>query len=118
MTAAVYAARKKLRTSLLAKEIGCQMMFSSESKEKLKDLNGDVHIQAFVTLTCPYCPSAVKLALKLAIESDFIRADMVESAEFPHLTNKYSVFGVPKTLLNDEISLKEPYLRLNILSKL
>ena len=32
-----------------------------------------------------------------------VRADMVEATEFPHLVQKYNVFGVPKTVVNDEV---------------
>jgi hypothetical protein len=46
----------------------------------------------------------VRLAHKLAIESDLVRADMVESAEFPQLTNKYAVMAVPKTVVNERVS--------------
>jgi hypothetical protein len=35
--------------------------------------------------------------------SDLVCADMVSAGEFPHLTNKYSVFGVPKTLINEQV---------------
>lgn len=38
-----------------------------------------------------------------ALESDKVRADMVEAIEFPHLANKYQVFGVPRTVINDKI---------------
>jgi hypothetical protein len=52
------------------------------------------------------------MAHKLAIENDFIRADMIESTEFPHLVNKYDVFNVPKVIINEDIrfegSLPEP----------
>ena len=41
------------------------------------------------------------MAHKLAIESEHIRADMVEAIEFPHLANKYQVFGVPRTVINE-----------------
>ena len=47
---------------------------------------------------------AVQLAQKMAIESDMMRADMVEASEFPHLVHKYNVFGVPKTVVNEEVS--------------
>ncbi|MGA9350670.1 MAG: thioredoxin family protein [Anaerolineae bacterium] len=46
---------------------------------------------------------AVQLAQRMAIESDMVRADMVESAEFPHLVHKYNVFAVPKTVVNEEV---------------
>jgi predicted DsbA family dithiol-disulfide isomerase len=42
----------------------------------------------------------------MAIESPFIRADMVEASEFPHLVNKYQIFGVPKTVINETVSLE------------
>lgn len=55
----------------------------------------------------------MRLAHQLAIESDLVRADMVESAEFPHLTNKYEVMAVPKTVINERVSfegaLPEPH---------
>ncbi|RKY85781.1 glutaredoxin, partial [candidate division KSB1 bacterium] len=74
-----------------------------ESRELVKKLARPVHIQVFVTLTCPYCSRAVELAHKLALESDLIRSDMVEAAEFPQLVNKYNVMAVPKIVINGEI---------------
>ena len=70
----------------------------------MKDQKKDVRAQLFVMSTCRRCPSGAGVAHKLAAEGDFIGADMVESAEFPHLTNEYGVFGAPKTVVNEEIS--------------
>ncbi len=75
---------------------------STESKDKIAEINKSIHIQVFVTLTCPYCPAAVQMAHRLALESEYITSDMIESAEFPHLTNKYQVMGVPKILINEK----------------
>jgi glutaredoxin-like protein len=75
---------------------------SSESKDKIGKIDKPIHIQVFVTLTCPYCPSAVAMAHKLALESEHITSDMVESSEFPHLVNKYGIMGVPKVVINEE----------------
>ncbi len=75
---------------------------SSESKDKIGRIDKPVHIQVFVTLTCPYCPGAVQMAHKLALESDYITSDMIESAEFPHLVSKYGVMGVPRVVINEE----------------
>jgi predicted DsbA family dithiol-disulfide isomerase len=36
------------------------------------------------------------------MESDWIRADVVEVTEFPHLANKYRVMGVPMTVVNEK----------------
>jgi predicted DsbA family dithiol-disulfide isomerase len=48
----------------------------------------------------------VVLAHKLAMASDQIRADMVEATEFPHLANKYQVYGVPRTVINEVIHIE------------
>lgn len=74
---------------------------SEDTKKKLASVEKLVHIQVFVTLTCPYCPVAAGLADKFAIESDKVRADVVEVGEFPHLAQKYSVMGVPKIVINE-----------------
>lgn len=74
---------------------------SPKSKDLLKTLDRPIHIQVYVTPTCPFCPTAVRLAHRLAIESDFIWADMVESNEFVPLAQKYGVMGVPKTIINE-----------------
>ena len=74
---------------------------SDETKNILKDLTDPLHLQVFVTPTCPYCPGAVRLAHQLAMESDWVKGDMVEAIEFPHLSQKYHVQGVPRTVINE-----------------
>jgi len=78
---------------------------SEETKEKLQSIEKPIHIQVFVTLTCPYCPIAAGLAHKFSIESDRVRADVIEVGEFPHLGQKYSVMGVPKIVINERYEL-------------
>ena len=46
------------------------------------------------------------LAHKLAMASDLVTADMVEATEFPHLSNKYHVHGVPRTVVNETIHIE------------
>jgi predicted DsbA family dithiol-disulfide isomerase len=36
------------------------------------------------------------------LENALITADAVEVSEFPHLAQKYSIRGVPKTVINEE----------------
>ncbi len=74
---------------------------SQESKDILRAVSKPVKIQVFVTPTCPYCQSMVRLAHQAAVESDLVAAHMVESTEFPHLAQRYGVMGVPKTVFND-----------------
>lgn len=78
---------------------------SPRNRELLRNVDRQVHIQVFVTPTCPVCPSAVRLAHRLAIESDMVWADMVESNEFVPLAQKYGVMGVPKTIINERFEI-------------
>jgi predicted DsbA family dithiol-disulfide isomerase len=48
----------------------------------------------------------VVLANKLAMASELVRADAVEATEFPHLANRYQVYGVPRTVINEVIHIE------------
>ncbi len=74
---------------------------SKETKEKLESLSKPVHIQVFVTLSCPYCASAAAMGHRMALESKYVRADMINSQEFPDLAQKYGVYVVPKIVINE-----------------
>ncbi len=76
---------------------------SDNTKSILKEVKSPVHIQVFVTLTCPHCPAAAAVAHKLAIESDLVKADVIETSEFPDLAMKYNVIGVPKIVINEKV---------------
>lgn len=74
---------------------------SQQAREYLQKLDKPVHFQVFVTPTCPYCPQAVILAHRMAMENPgMIRAEGVEATEFPELANQFGVSGVPQTTIN------------------
>ncbi len=74
---------------------------SAEAREYLKNLDKPLHLQVFVTPTCPHCPRAVLLAHQMAMENPaMIRAEGVEATEFPELANQFNVRGVPQTVIN------------------
>lgn len=72
-----------------------------ETKKALRELTTPVHIQVFVTLSCPYCASAVIMAHRMALESDYIIADMIDAQEFPTIAQRYNVYAVPKIVINE-----------------
>jgi hypothetical protein len=45
-----------------------------------------------------------RLAHQCALESPRVRGEMIEATEFPHLAQKHHVFGVPKTVMNESVS--------------
>ena len=72
-----------------------------KTREFLKNLDKPLHLQVFVTPTCPYCPRAVLLAHQMAMENpQMIRAEGVEATEFPELASRFNVSGVPQTVIN------------------
>jgi glutaredoxin-like protein len=74
---------------------------SPQTREFLQKLDKPIHFQVFVTPTCPYCPQAVILAHRMAMENPgMIRAEGVEATEFPELANQFGVSGVPQTTIN------------------
>ncbi|MEO8355252.1 MAG: thioredoxin family protein [Chloroflexota bacterium] len=73
----------------------------TKTREYLKNLDKPLHLQVFVTPTCPYCPRAVLLAHQMAMENPLmILAEGVEATEFPELANRFNVRGVPQTVIN------------------
>ena len=76
------------------------------TRDVLAHLTSPLHLQVFVTPTCPYCPRAVLLAHKMAIASDLVRADAVDATEFPDLADRYQVRGVPRTVVNEIVHIE------------
>lgn len=76
---------------------------SADTRQALRGVEARVNIQVFVTPTCPHCPGAVRNAHKLALEFPNIRAEAVEANEFPELSSRYGVQGVPMTIINGKV---------------
>ena len=76
-----------------------------EKKKKEMQENSSKKVTVYSTPTCPYCTMAVRLAHQFALVSPKIKADMVESTEFPHLAHKFNVAGVPKTVINETVTI-------------
>jgi glutaredoxin-like protein len=76
------------------------------TREFLKALQKPIHLQVFVTPTCPYCPRAVVLAHQMALENPgMVRAEGVESMEFQELAAQFNVSGVPQTTINSGLGM-------------
>jgi glutaredoxin-like protein len=75
---------------------------SDSIKKKIAEIKKAVHIQVFVSPTCPYCPKAARIAHQFAIENEFIRADVIEMTEFPYLVQRYSIMSTPHIVINED----------------
>ena len=45
-----------------------------------------------------------RVAHAMAQESPYVKADVVEVQEYPHLAQAYGVQGVPKTVINNRVT--------------
>jgi glutaredoxin-like protein len=86
--------------SLGASELG------ADTIDTLSRLTSPLHLQVFVTPTCPYCPRAVLLAHQMAIASDMVTAAAIDASEFPEWADRYHVRGVPRTVINDSVHIE------------
>lgn len=71
-----------------------------KSQADLQKVSSPVRMQAFVTPTCPYCPQAVLAAYKMAYHNPNVIAEGVEANEFPTLSRRYNISGVPDTIIS------------------
>ncbi len=69
--------------------------------EFLNSLSKPLKLEVFVTPTCPHCPTSALVSYKFAMLSSKVTSMVIEASEFPEWSNRYSVTGVPKTVLND-----------------
>lgn len=53
----------------------------------------------------------------MAIECEHVTADVVEASEFPELVQRYGVRGVPKTVINDTVSVDGAVPEMMLLNK-
>ncbi len=85
-----------------------------EMRSFLDRLEEDLEMKVFVTPECPYCPASAVLATRMARYSEHVRASVYEAQEFPEISARYRVQGVPRTVVNDRLyaegALPEPRL--------
>jgi len=84
---------------------GRPSVLSEESLKRVAAVSSPTTMHVFTTPTCPHCPRAVALAHEMAFANPNITAFAVEATEFPDLARKYSVTGVPKTVVNDSVEI-------------
>lgn len=79
--------------------LGTDELEVTPTLETVKEIDDDISLQTFVTPTCPYCPRAVLTAFRFAFVNDRIVAEGVEANEFPELSQRNRISGVPDTII-------------------
>jgi len=82
------------------------MHLPEEIMQKAREITTPMHLQVFVSDTCPYCPGMVRLTHGMALANDLIRTDTIRIEEFRSLADKFQVMGVPHTVVNNKTSFR------------
>lgn len=74
---------------------------SASSLSTLATVRRRANIKVFVLTTCTFCPIVARHAMRAAIASKTVTAEIIDSSVFTDLSQKHLVQGVPKVVLND-----------------
>jgi alkyl hydroperoxide reductase subunit F len=73
-----------------------------EVLEQIRALEGAMHFEVYISLTCQNCPEVVQAVNLLAIVNPNIRATMIDGAVFQTEVESRQVMAVPAVFLNGE----------------
>jgi glutaredoxin-like protein len=80
-------------------------LLSEANRALVAGVTSPMTLHVFTTPTCPHCPRAVVMAHEMAWANPQITAYAVEATEFPDLTRRYHVTGVPKTVVQNGVEI-------------
>ncbi len=75
---------------------------STNSRKLLKKINKNIDVAVFTSPTCPYCRIVSETSIKLAIESRYIRTEIIDITDFPELRDRFFIQTVPAIYLSDD----------------
>ena len=99
-------AGEELRTFLLTLIMASTgiTILSDASRKRLADLKDPRNVKVFVSLTCPYCPLQVAIAIAVAIEkAGLVSTEIIEIYENKDLVTEYDAFSVPQVFVDDRL---------------
>lgn len=74
---------------------------SDQVMQKLKYLKRRIQLKVFISPWCSYSLPAARMGLKLAIASDLISVDIIDTNDFLKIADKYQVRAIPMTVVNE-----------------
>ena len=70
---------------------------------RIRSLNGDIHLQTYVSLTCTNCPDVVQTLNIFALLNPSIHHEMIDGALFQKEVDAKGVQAVPSVFANDKL---------------
>ncbi len=70
--------------------------------ERIRGLDGKLHFQTFISLSCHNCPDVVQALNLMAALNPNIEHEMIDGALFQNLVDQHQIMAVPTVILNGE----------------
>jgi NADH-dependent peroxiredoxin subunit F len=70
---------------------------------RIRKLEGKLHFQTFISLSCHNCPDVVQALNLMAAINPNIEHEMIDGALFQPLVDQYQIMAVPTVILNGEV---------------
>ena len=74
---------------------------SDQAMHKLETLQRKIQLKVFISSWCSYSLPAARIGLKLAIASELINVDIIDTNDYLKLADKYNVRAIPMTVVNE-----------------
>jgi glutaredoxin-like protein len=75
------------------------------TKRRLKRIKRDLPVEVYVTMDDPASPDAVRVAARLALDTNHIKLSVIEIAEFSKLAESLGIQNVPLTVIDGRMRL-------------
>ena len=79
---------------------------SGDLVKKIEEIKEPMHLQVFVTDSCPHCPHAAKPAHDIAIINPNVQADVIDAAQFQPIAQAFRITSVPTTIVDKKYALR------------
>jgi len=71
--------------------------------ERIRGIEGKLHFQTFISLSCHNCPDVVQALNLMAALNPNVEHEMIDGALFQDLVDQHQIMAVPTVILNDEV---------------
>ncbi len=71
--------------------------------ERIRGVDGKLHFQTFISLSCHNCPDVVQALNLMAALNPNIEHEMIDGALFQGLVEEYQIMAVPTVILNGQV---------------
>lgn len=71
--------------------------------DRIRDIDGKLHFQTFISLSCHNCPDVVQALNLMAALNPNIEHEMIDGALFQGLVDQHQIMAVPTVILNGEV---------------